>query len=211
MGAEHELRRLRSNNHGQNGISSEKLMRSRLEDIETAYNNWKGFDPKWDAGNKLRNSKENTLRRIRAIGNPIWWDIWNEGNLMDDFEILDSLCWGLMVEYNSNHNRFYNGLIRGTRVYEGAPDNGAGLCIQGGVTGCTFSRIRLEANQGGAVHYKKKERRGDENNLSGSNIFEAVSLTNNGNGNRWVVEGDPKRMPDTYRQMKKPTLDVWGR
>lgn len=211
MGVEHELSSIVTNNHGQSGISSDRLVGSTLTDIETSFNNWKGFDPKWDAGNKLRYSRENTLKGIKAIANPIWWDIWNSGNRMEDFEILDSICWGLMVEFNSTHNHFSNGLIRGTRVYEGAPDNGAGLSIQGGVTNCSFSKIRLEENEGGAVHYKKKETRNGGVNFSGLNTFEAISRINNGHDNRWVVEGRTDYWPDIYKGMDKPSIEIWHR
>lgn len=211
IGAEHTLDHIKTSNHGQSGLSSDRLVGSVLTDIETSFNNWKGFDPKWDAGNKLRYSRENVLRRIKAIANPIWWDIWNVGNRMEDFEILDSICWGLMVEFHSTHNQFSNGLIRGTRVFEGAPDNGAGISIQGGVTGCSFSNIRLEANEGGAVHYKKKETRGGAVNFSGLNTFESIFRTGNGHNDRWVVEGEAEHWPDTYRGMENPDVEIWRR
>ena len=208
MGTRHELRDIVTAHHGQNGLSSRHMADSLLEDIETSFNNWKGFDPKWDAGNKLRNSNRNILRRIKATGNPIWWDIWNQGNWMEDFEIVDSICWGLMVEFHSSNNSFVNGLIRGTRRYAGQRETGSGLRIQGAVTGCEFVDIRLEANEGQAVYYKKSERRGGEVNYSGGNTFDNVTASGNGEGDRWVVEGDPDKPPDRYRNMPRPAFAV---
>ena len=208
IGRDHQLHGIVTNNHGQNGLSSRYMQRCLLEDIETSFNNWKGFDPKWDAGNKLRNSNDNTLRRIKAVGNPIWWDIWNQGNWMEDFEILDSICWGLMVEHHSGNNSFVNGLIRDTRRYNGEDQTGSGLRIQGSIIGCEFVNVRLEENEGGAVYYKKTENRGGEVNFSGLNTFDGISQRGNGRAGRWVIEGDPDKFPDRFRNMEKPALEV---
>ena len=202
MGHEHEIRNLVVKNHGQNGLSTRQMHRSVLEDIETSFNNWKGFDPKWDAGNKLRNSNLNTLRRIKAVGNPIWWDIENQGNWMEDFEILDSICWGLMVEYHSSNNSFVNGLIRGTRTYGNDSTTGCGIRIQGHITGCEFSKLRLEENQGSSVYYKKAETRHGEVNYSGRNTFDEIRYDGN-----WVVEGKVDELPDRFQNMEKPAFD----
>ena len=208
MGEEHELRGIISNHHGQNGLSSQHMNRCLIEDLDISFNNWKGFDPKWDAGNKLRNSNENTLRRIKAVGNPIWWDIWNQGNWMEEFEIQDPICWGLMVEFHSSNNSFVNGLVRGCRRYGGDPDTGYGLRIQGGITGCTFENIRLEENEGGAVFYKKKERRHGKDNFSGSNAFDGIVQQNHGAGEAWVIEGDVQQQPDRFLNMDQPEFSV---
>ena len=202
-GVGHELRNILVKNHGQSGLSSRNMERCVLEDIETSFNNWKGFDPKWDAGNKLRNSNENILRRLKAEGNPIWWDIENEGNWMEDFEILNSLCWGLMVEYKSSNNSFVNGVVRGTRQFNGEEETGAGLRIQGDIWGCEFVNLRLEENRGGAVYYKKAERRHGEMNYSGMNTFDGVSYDG-----KWVVEGDLRHLPDRYRNMPEPHFEI---
>ena len=208
MGNGHEIRRLISKNHGQNGLSTRHMNNCVLEDVETSFNNWKGFDPKWDAGNKFRNSNSNTLRRIKAVGNPIWWDIENQGNWMEDFEILDSICWGLMVEYHSSNNSFVNGLIRGTRLYNKEPNTGSGLRIQSSIRGCEFVNIRLENNQGGPVYYKKAEERHGEMNYSGLNTFDAVTQQGNGRNGKWVIEGNLNELQDRYRNMEEPVYDV---
>ncbi len=202
MGHNHKINNVVLNNHGQNGLSSREMHRCLIENLETSFNNWKGFDPKWDAGNKLRNSTENTLRHIKAVGNPIWWDIENQGNWMEDFEILDAICWGLMVEYHSSNNSFVNGLIRGTRRYNEEEQTGMGLRIQGNIKGCEFSNIRLEQNEGDAVFYKKTEERHGEKNYSGQNTFDNVTYDG-----KWVVEGDVDKMPDRFRNMAQPAFE----
>ncbi len=208
MGNGHVLRNVKTLNHGQNGLSSRHMNKCLLEDIETSFNNWKGFDPKWDAGNKLRNSNQNTLRRIKAVGNPIWWDIENQGNWMEDFEIVDSICWGLMVEYHSSNNSFVNGVIKGTRRYNNELQTGSGLRIQSSITGCEFINLRLEDNQGGAVYYKKAEQRHGETNYSGHNTFDGISQKSNGRLGKWVVEGDLDYLPDRFRNMEKPEFEL---
>lgn len=199
MGHEHEIQNLIVNNNGQNGISTRHMNRCVLEDIETSFNNWKGFDPKWDAGNKLRNSNENTLRRLKAVGNPIWWDIENQANWMEDFEIIDSICWGLMVEYKSSNNSFVNGRISGTRQLSYDKNTGSGIRIQGDIWGCEFVNLKLEANQGGAVYYKKREMRHNKPNYSGSNTFDNVQYEG-----AWIVEGNVEEHPDRYKAMNQP-------
>ncbi len=211
MGHGHQIRRLVTSNHGQNGLSCRQMNDCILEDIETSFNNWKGFDPKWDAGNKIRNSNRNVLRRLKAVGNPIWWDIENQGNWMEDFEILNSICWGLMVEYHSGNNSFVNGLVKGTRKYNGDDATGSGLRIQSSITGCDFVNIRLEDNEGGAVYYKKAERRHGEMNYSGLNSFENISQSGNGRGGRWVIEGDVDYLPDRYKKMETPAFEILNR
>lgn len=210
MGSGHVIQRVATRHHGQNGISTRAMLGSLLEDIDTSFNNWKGFDPKWDAGNKFRNSNENTLRRIKAVGNPIWWDIWNQGNWMESFEILDSICWGLMVEYHSGNNSFVDGLIRGTRRLREDPDTGSGIRIQGSISGCEFINIRLEENEGGPVYMKKKEHRNGQDNFSGNNVFDRVSNPS-GESERWVVEGSLERFPDRFIGMEMPAFDVRSR
>lgn len=208
MGTGHTIRNLITNNHGQNGISTEKMLRSTLEHIETSYNNWKGFDPKWDAGNKIRNSKENRIHFLKAIGNPIWLDIWNMGNIMQDFEIIDSTCWGLMVEHHSSDNEFIDGVIRGTRNFEGTSDNGSNLHIQGSCTGNHFTRLQLIDGDLAAVHMKKKENRGGNINYTGRNFFDEIRTEGN---HKWIVEGSPDYMPDEYKNMGMPPFTVWSR
>ncbi|MFK7846061.1 MAG: hypothetical protein AB8G77_12245 [Rhodothermales bacterium] len=208
MGTGHHIQGLITSNHGQNGLSTRQMNGCTLEDIETSFNNWKGFDPKWDAGNKLRNSNKNVLRRIKAVGNPIWWDIENQGNWMEDFEILNSICWGLMVEYHSSNNSFINGVIKGTRLYNNEPDTGSGLRIQSSITGCEFANIHLEDNRGGAVYYKKTEERHGEMNYSGLNTFDNITQKNNGREGKWLIEGKVDTMPDRYRNMEEPGFEV---
>jgi len=119
-GSDHLLIGLVTKNHGQSGLSSQGMVRSRIDDIVTSYNNWKGFDQKWDAGNKLRNSKDNTITNLVALGNVVWLDIWNTGNTFRHFRIIDAPCWGLHVEHHSSGNRFIDGEISGTTICRGS-------------------------------------------------------------------------------------------
>jgi len=204
MGAGHLLEDIHILNHGQSGISAEKMTDCTLDKVTTSYNNWKGFDQKWDAGNKIRNSKENVITNLFAAGNPIWFDIWNQGNRMQHFQIINAPCWGLHVEHNSSNNEFMDGVIRGATIYEDIADTGANLHIQGNIAGCTFARIKLE--QGHSVHYKKTEVRGGFVNYSGPNTFDAIE-----HDGRWVIEGDPNHLPDVFLNMDKPAITVWSR
>lgn len=210
-GRRHNILKTVVNNHGINGLSSQGMNDSTLKEITASFNSWKnGLDPKWDAGNKFRNSKDNKFYGFVAEDNEgagFWFDIHNYDNEVVDFVLRNNKAFGFHMEHFSQRNTLRNGLIENTRKFEGI---GSGLQIQGNILGCKFIDIVLRNNEDGAVYYKKSENRNGGDNFSGNNVFDNIVHENNGNNNRWVIQGDPNFLKDTYSNMTLPDFTVWS-
>lgn len=205
-GKGHILERISSFNHGHLGIAPLDMLDSHLEDIKYGGNAWKrGIDPKWHAGGlKAVRSSGNTYLRLKSTrdgGAGFWEDIYCQDNVLDTFEIIEPLGFGLFTEHHSQRNQYRNGLVAGTRKFEGI---GSGLQIQGSVTGCTYQNIHFQDNADGWVFYKRQENRGP----SGANTFIAITGEGNGSNNRWLEEGsvsDPL-LKDVFENMEVPNI-----
>lgn len=211
-GKGHTFTRVKSNFHGQCGWAGYGMQDCKLIQCEGSGNvNKDGIDPKWHAGNKfVSGCNRNLIKDFQSIGNDgpgIWFDIYNFDNVIDGFYVQDALAFGVHIEHHTQGTELgkcivQNGIIKGTRKFDGI---GSGLQIQGAIKNVVFRNIELVGNADGAVYYKKgNEPRGD----SGFNVFENITYTNNGNGNRWAIQGDMAVMPDTYN-MPMPKISNW--
>ena len=212
-GSNHVVQSCGFSHHGHVGIAGQALFRSQLTGCTANFNVWRnGVDPLWHAGGLKwqYGCNENVIRDYEAVGNEgsgFWLDIWNVDNTIEDFELINNSTFGMHIEHNSRGTVVKNGLIKNTRTYHGGQHpNGSGLQIQGAIFDCIFSNIILEGNEDGAVYYKKS---GDPRGNSGGNTFDQIAHRNNGNGNRWVIQGDINSLPDTYTNMQVPSVTNW--
>lgn len=211
----HYLESVISNHHGMTGIAGYGLINSTLQSCEGSFNVWKpGVDTRWHGGNKFTNSSFNKILDFTSIWNNgagLWWDISNVDNVTTIEEIAHALGFGVMIEHHTLGSEpraaiLSGGIIRNTRRIPGVSHFGSGLHIQRGVKNYLISHLHLQDNEDGAVYYKKTEEHGD---LSGSIHFDSVTYEGNGNNNRWAVQGDMNRLPDTFANMPTPNFANW--
>ena len=210
-GAGHTFENVIANNHGQCGFAGYGMRHCRFIRCEGSYNVWKrGIDPKWHAGNKFSNSNNNYFEDFTSIGNDgpgLWFDIYNFDNEVKNFMVDNALAFGVHIEHHTQGTergsaKLTDGIIKRTRKFDGI---GSGLQIQGAVKNYLFKNIELTDNADGAVYYKKREERG----YSGFNTFDNIRYSNNGENNRWAVQGPLDNMPDMYLNMTTPTFANW--
>ena len=124
-GRGHVFRRTASNRNGQLGWggSCEGCL---FEDTEAVGNNWKGYDPTWEAGGgKWHHTRETVIRRHRAEGNGgpgIWLDGANDGNTVEGCVVTGNALAGIMLELETTRTLVQHNLVVGTRfrAYAGA-------------------------------------------------------------------------------------------
>lgn len=211
QGNNHKFTNVNSMSNGQAGFVSLGMHGCELTDCNAHVNVTKsGIDPLWHAGGaKFTKSTNNVIRNYKAVGNGgagIWLDIYNKDNIIDGFELLSNMAFGVHIEHHTTDGVLSNGIIHGTHSFNtGVYDVGSGLQIQGAITGYEFSNIEITGNDDGAVRYKKRDSRG----ASGGNVFDNITYSNNGNGNRWAVIGDLSHLPDSYENMDMPDITNW--
>ena len=212
-GSEHTFTNTKFLRHGHVGAALQGTYKCNFISCEASYNVWrKGIDPLWHAGGLKGQYGVNEcdflyFKAISNNGAGYWLDIHNSKNNLVDFELVDNQAFGLHIGHNTKDGLVENGVIRGTRKFHAENFSiGSGLQIQRGVTGYTFRNIHLEANEDGAVYYKKREAHGE---WSGGNTFDNITRENNGSNNRWAVQGDMNIDPDSYLNMATPNFSNW--
>lgn len=199
-GKDHVLENVFVSRFGITCFTSSGAVNCRLIGCEGSYGAWKpGLDVLWHSGNKFTNSsglylKDFVSRDMDGAG--LWMDIWNIDCVVDGFLIDGSLGFGVHIEHHTKGSvkhggMLMNGLIKGVRKWNGI---GSGLQIQSNVVNYLFQNIEITECEDGAVYYKKREDRGP----SGLNTFDTINHHDNGNGNRWRIQGDVNAMKDEY-------------
>ena len=199
-GKRHKIDNVASNRHGIACFTSNGWDDSEMIRCGANAGGWKpGLDVLWHGGNKFTNSSRNKVElfsatNMRAAG--FWLDIFNIDWEIEDLLISGAVGFGLHIEHNSKGSApgkafAKDVIIRNVAKFEGI---GSGLQIQYNVTNWLLENFLIENCADGAVYYKKEEDRG----FSGSNVFRDFKYQNNGNNNRFLIQGDMNHLPDTF-------------
>lgn len=117
-GSDHTFRRVRLVANGQMGIGGE-CDRCLLVDSDVQYNNWKGYNFRWEAGGmKFSYSTGTTIRRVRSWfnrGPGIWFDINNTANTIEGNWVRGNDDVGIFVELFSDETLVQHNVVTGTR------------------------------------------------------------------------------------------------
>lgn len=137
---------------------------------ENSENNWKGFDPWWEASIKLEGCEDCTFTNWRSVNNNgqgFWFDISNHRNTMDGLYAEGNMLAGLMVEHYGNDNAFKNLEIKNTRMADFDPATSwgvvTGILIQSNINRNTFENVAISGCEDG-VRINNTDPRGDSNN-----------------------------------------------
>ncbi|MEM8600021.1 MAG: right-handed parallel beta-helix repeat-containing protein [Bacteroidota bacterium] len=129
-GRQHVFRRVRALDNGQIGWSG-SCVDCLFEDCEASRNNWKGYDPFWEAGGgKWSLTERSTFRRFRALDNEgpgLWLDIENYDNVIEGTYAEGNSIAGIMLEHETRRTLVQHNVAVGTRWNAWS---GAGLLSQ---------------------------------------------------------------------------------
>ncbi|MEM6784164.1 MAG: right-handed parallel beta-helix repeat-containing protein [Bacteroidota bacterium] len=189
-GRQHVFRRVRALDHGQIGWSG-SCVECLFEDCEASRNNWKGYNPFWEAGGgKWSQTVRSTFRRFRTIDNEgpgLWLDIDNNDNVIEGTYAEANAVAGIMLEYRTRRTLVQHNVAVGTRWLAWS---GAGLLSQAASENVIVHNT-FAGNEGHGLWLRlDPERRApDGRNVVMSNVFvgngtnapEAYEVQVNGN------------------------------
>ncbi len=124
-GRGHVLLDVRANHNGQLGIGG-GCVRCVFDGGEVAGNNWKGYDPLWEAGGvKLMRTRETVVRRLHVYDNDgpgLWLDTDNARNTLECNRVERNAVAGIMLEYATTETLVQHNVVLDTRFrgYSGA-------------------------------------------------------------------------------------------
>ncbi|HEY8371039.1 MAG TPA: right-handed parallel beta-helix repeat-containing protein, partial [Thermodesulfobacteriota bacterium] len=184
-GSNHVWRRVVSQDNGQIGWAG-SCTNCLIEDSKAFRNNWKMTAPGGEAGGtKFAFSTNVTLRRFESAHNQdcgVWWDINNNGGMIEDSLIYDNLRCGILLELNSNNIVVRNNVVVGTRLWTD-PWGGrlaGGIIVQGSsnntIVHNTVYRNAGVAPFGGISLGYQDSRTG----TSGNRVYNNISVNNGG-------------------------------
>ncbi|MEM6326583.1 MAG: right-handed parallel beta-helix repeat-containing protein [Bacteroidota bacterium] len=120
-GREHVFERVAADRNGQMGWGG-GCTSCLIVDSQAIGNNWKGYDPVWEAGGgKWARTSDTILRRFTARGNEgpgIWFDIDNADNTIEASVAEDNAIAGVMLELRTVRTLVQHTTITGTRWRE---------------------------------------------------------------------------------------------
>jgi parallel beta-helix repeat protein len=132
-GASNVYRALRVRYNGQMGASG-VCNGCLLTDGEVAYNNWKGYHVRWEAGGlKLSWSERTVLRRMVAYENKgpgLWLDEANRDNVIEGCRALDNDDVGIFLELYSERTLVQHNVVARTRRTRADDMSGTGILTQ---------------------------------------------------------------------------------
>src|SRR6185503_17671505 len=145
-----------------------------IENCKSFRNNWKGFDPGWEAGGtKFVFTTNTTIRKFESgfnEGPGIWLDIENYGNTIEQCWVYSNKLAGIMIEYKSDNNVIRNNVAHGTRFFAYAA---AGILTQAAKNN-TYVHNTCIANEGPGIYI-----RGDGRWQNGGNkVFNNLLMRN---------------------------------
>lgn len=125
-----------------------------IENCKAFRNNWKGYDPGWEAGGtKFVNTINCTIRKFESgfnEGPGIWLDIDNYGNIIEQCWAYTNRLAGIMIEYKSDLNIIRNCIVHGTRHFAYAA---AGILTQAARSN-TYVHNTCIANEGPGIYIR---------------------------------------------------------
>jgi parallel beta-helix repeat protein len=146
-GRDHVFQRVQSNDNGQMGWGA-SCSGCLFEDGTAMRNNWKGYDPFWEAGGgKWNGTTQTVIRRHYAADNHgpgIWLDGDNASNTIEDCLVVNNQVAGIMLELNTTQTLVQNNVITGTRWLEWS---GSGILSQA-ASHNVLLRNTIEGNEG---------------------------------------------------------------
>ncbi len=129
-GRDHVFRRTAADYNGQMGWGA-SCQNCLWVDTQAVGNNWKGYDPFWEAGGgKWTRSRETVIRRHTSRGNDgpgIWLDIDNADNTVEASTSTGDMVAGIMLEFETVRTLVQHNTVRGTRWREWS---GSGILSQ---------------------------------------------------------------------------------
>jgi len=125
-----------------------------IENCKSFRNNWKGYDPGWEAGGtKFVFTTNTTIRKFESgfnEGPGIWLDIENYGNTIEQCWVYSNKLAGIMLEYKTDNNIVRNCVAHGTRFYAYAA---AGILCQAARNN-TYVHNTCIANEGPGIYIR---------------------------------------------------------
>ncbi len=166
-GLNHIFRHVAANNNGQIGFVA-ACDGCLFEDTEAIGNNWKGYDPFWEAGGgKWHNTHQTVIRRHTATDNRgpgIWLDGNNSQNTIESSVALRNDVAGIMIELQSTRTLVQHNLVVDNR-WRGY--SGAGILSQAASRNA-FVHNTVVRNEGGGIWIRlDPDRRAED----GHNVF----------------------------------------
>ncbi|MEM1056906.1 MAG: right-handed parallel beta-helix repeat-containing protein [Bacteroidota bacterium] len=149
-GREHIVHRTASDFNGQMGWGG-GCVSCLIEDSRAVGNNWKGYDPFWEAGGaKWARSTDSVYRRFLARDNDgpgIWLDIDNADNTVEASVVENNLVAGIMLELRTVRTLVQHNTVRGTRWREWS---GSGVLSQAASHNVLLHNT-IEDNEGSGI------------------------------------------------------------
>jgi parallel beta-helix repeat protein len=172
VGFNHTLRGNSANDNGRYGISGYESVGSLLEYNLSLRNNWKGFDPFWDAGGGKFVKTSNTIIRNHLAGENrgigIWFDIDNDNNVIERSTIYRNEIAGIALEQNTTNTLVRNNVLYGNRI---RGPLGTGLFSQAASNNVIVNNSFI-ANEGSGLFIRYDSRAPNGNNLIFNNLFD---------------------------------------
>lgn len=189
-GEHHIFRRNRANHNGQMGFGG-ACNHCVFDHNETAYNNWKDYDPFWEAGGgKWVYSTGSTWIRHVSYNNTgpgLWLDIENYDNVIRDSYIYGNDGAGIFLEYKTTGTLVTNNLVVATRTLAWT---GTGILSQA-ASHNTIIHNTVVGNEGAGIWIRlDPDRRAPEgHNLISHNVV-AVNLLNTQEAREMSIEDE---------------------
>jgi parallel beta-helix repeat protein len=174
-GTNHIIRKTISRHNGQSGIggSCENCL---IEDVVSAYNNWKGFNPFWEAGGgKWSHTNQTIFRRYSAHDNSgpgLWLDGDNHDNLIENSSFDNNIVAGIFLELNTTNTIIRYSFVTRTKRQSWS---GAGILIQASSFNQILDNV-IEDNDGAGIWLRGDDRDTDGNNLIQNNVIAGNAL-----------------------------------
>ncbi len=189
-GRNHTFRNVAANYNGQIGFAA-SCQRCLFEDSEAVGNNWKGYDPFWEAGGgKWNDTHQTIIRRHYAADNGgpgIWLDGGNSNNTIEESVAMRNDVAGIMLELATTNTLVQHNLIVNNR-WRGY--SGAGILSQA-ASHNVFIHNTIIGNEGNGIWLRLDPdgRADDGHNVLFNNVLAGNAWTEAEEGREITVEG----------------------
>ncbi|HYE96021.1 MAG TPA: right-handed parallel beta-helix repeat-containing protein, partial [Rubricoccaceae bacterium] len=190
-GRGHVFRRFRADHNGQLGLGG-SCDGCRFEDGALVSNNWKGYDPFWEAGGaKFTGTRYTVFRRLYVADNDgpgLWLDGDNDRNTIEGCRVERNAVAGIMLELNTTRTLVQHNVVEGTRFVAWS---GTGLLSQAASEN-VFAHNTVRENEGSGLWLRlDPARRAPEgSNAVWNNLFAGNATHPAGEGREVMIEGE---------------------